>query len=92
MGSIVGTPYGTVFEINGRNLVRIYDNEEDDMDEVLQKLSNKDGSAVTAAADGDVGKVGGNKDFYDTNTAQKMDYGAIEEMKKSGVSGLYTSW
>ena len=36
-----------------------------------------------------IGKIGGNRDFNDTNTAQKMDHNDIANLKASGSLGSY---
>ena len=71
VSNIIGTPFGSMFEINGNNLIRIFEEDEEDITDVIAEES----------------KVGGNKDFYDSNTAQKMNSTDIQELKNSGSSG-----
>lgn len=114
VGSLIGMPYGSIYEIVDRKFVRIFENEEDtddllDMDEMngcsdkevdnnedmknkKMKMDNNNSLDVLSVVDknnaeGVIGHIGGNKNFNDTNTAQKIDHNDIEKLKRSGASG-----
>ena len=72
---MVGHPYGSHFEIQGKKLVRIEESK----------------FSLTNTFDDPSMKLGGNGDnsFYDdSNTAQRLSQEEIEEMKVNGTSGV----
>ena len=72
---MIGHPYGSRFEIQGKKLIRI--------EESKFSLENTlDDPSVTIGGSGD------NSNYEDSNTAQKLTQGEIEEMKMNGTSGV----
>lgn len=81
--SLVGSPYESVFELRNRTLVRVVDEEIvfDDDDNEDMTINNNEESNINTTIAGD------NRNYNDTNNAQKYDNVAIEKLKEAGTSG-----
>ena len=72
---MVGHPYGSHFEIQGKKIVRI--------DALKFTLTNTfNDPSLTIGGNGD------NSNYEDSNTAQRLSQEEIEEMKTNGTSGV----
>lgn len=71
---MVGHPFGSQFEIQGKKLIRV--------DELKFSLVNTLGDPSAIGGSGD------NSNYEDSNTAQKLSQKEIEEMKVNGTSGV----
>jgi tRNA (adenine-N(1)-)-methyltransferase non-catalytic subunit len=76
---LIGQPYESVFELRDKVLVRV-----DDDPAFLDRTFDE----VGAAAAGDATKSINNSSYVDSNTAQKLDDGDIQEMRDSGATGV----
>lgn len=90
LGGLLGVPYGTVLEVpaSGR-LVPLPGTTELYEDLTVGDLDGGDftrGGAPAAMAEYD-GSTRDNRDYGDTNTAQRMTMEEIEKLKKTGASG-----
>jgi tRNA (adenine-N(1)-)-methyltransferase non-catalytic subunit len=72
--NVIGAPYGSVFQISDRKL-----------EYLARESSHDDGASFDLAVDND--SRGDNRDYVDSNTAQKLSTSDIEKLKESGVSG-----
>jgi tRNA (adenine-N(1)-)-methyltransferase non-catalytic subunit len=79
--SLAGSPYGSIFELRNRTPERVVDEEVDfdDVDMTMDDNNDKINSNTTEAGD--------NRNYNDTNNAQKYDNVAIEKLKDAGTSG-----
>ncbi len=78
--SLIGAPYGSIFQIDGMVLSRV---KEDlaELDIEMMLGDDKDDEGKVKAGKGD------NSNYNDTNTAQKLTVEEILKLKESGVSG-----
>lgn len=93
--SLIGQPYGAVFELNNRNFSRLSEDEQFETELYDCDTAREDESFC--AMEGIVQKaVGGmllpsklrgdNSTYVDTNTAQKLTNADIKQLKESGLS------
>ena len=99
---LVGVPYGTVFQIAGRQLVQVKDEKELDMlDAPTEYFASSSSSSSGSSSSSSSGIVGGgngedittvtaaagdNRGYADTNTAQKLTPDEIKQMRQSGAT------
>jgi tRNA (adenine-N(1)-)-methyltransferase non-catalytic subunit len=78
VNAMIGEPYGTVFEIQDRKMVRVDDESDFDraFSEDLQNMEESNPGTVD------------NRDINDRNDAQKMTCGEITNLRESGASGV----
>ena len=89
LSGLIGVPYGSVLEVHPDGLIPLPGTNE--LYEDLA-VGDMDGNEFTrGGGPASVGEYDGatsdNRDFTDTNTAQRMTMVEIEELKKSGASG-----
>lgn len=89
LSGLIGVPYGSVLEVHPDGLIPLPGTNE--LYEDLT-VGDMDGNEFTrGGGPARVGEYDGatsdNRDFTDTNTAQRMTMVEIEELKKSGASG-----
>jgi tRNA (adenine-N(1)-)-methyltransferase non-catalytic subunit len=96
---LVGAPYGTVFQVSGRQLVCVEDTKELDMLDVpveyfasdLPPPTSSSSSSSSSSSGGpgdDEGVVAGdNRGYVDSNTAQRLKPDDIKQMRAAGASG-----
>lgn len=80
VGAIVGTPYGSVFEVANKELVMTSFSETTNMMEEIQ-----DGTSVDNESSSSV--VVDNRHYHDSNTAQKLNHDDIQKLRDEGSSG-----
>lgn len=73
MKPLIGHPFESVFEIRDKTIIRVVDDPD-----FLEKAFDE----VQTPGSGD------NSTFIDTNTAQKLDFEDIQELKDSGATGI----
>ena len=73
LSPLIGEPFGSFFEVSGKNVRKL---SEEDLDN-QQAIS----SSATSISGGD------NRSFSDTNTAQKLTPGEIDELRAQGATG-----
>lgn len=72
---IIGEPYGSIFEIKGKSLVKV-------------KAGGRLFPDPVAAETGDVDEPStDNRDYYDTNSAQQLSDQSIADLRNGGASG-----
>jgi len=78
--SLIGAPYGSVFQIDGMTLTRVHEDQQglDELEVAAEEETNAGKAKV---------RKGDNSNYNDTNTSQKMTIAQIEKLKESGVSG-----
>jgi tRNA (adenine58-N1)-methyltransferase non-catalytic subunit len=84
--SLVGAPYGSVFEVTGTELIRVQDSAAIDLDnfentQVVAEIDEKEDNSKKIIVKGD------NSYYNDTNTAQKLTVEEIHKLKEDGASG-----
>lgn len=85
-GPLIGAPYGSIFEIRGRKLIKdpgcdMITSEGKLMLEHVQSVILFSDYAKIQESNGD------NRSFTDTNTAQKLSNDDIHKLKSDGASG-----
>jgi len=83
--SLIGAPYGAIFQIDGMALTRVLDDQQG-LDEVEAAVGVEGEEASAESGKAKVRK-GDNSNYNDTNTSQKMTIAQIEKLKDAGVSG-----
>jgi hypothetical protein len=107
LAALIGIPYGSIFEVKGRDMEVLDSNELFEDIELPQgasdpssgrepPLSGQVSSQVYVSAglstmptwdSGDPSSALDNRDFHDTNTAQRLKPEEIKEMRNKGASG-----
>ncbi len=83
---LVGQPYGCIFELQGDSLVRVAETELFDEKDIVDVKGDETEGVASTASSSSVTK-GDNRNFTDTNTAQKLSQAQVMALRSSGVKG-----
>jgi len=91
--NLIGAPFGSVFQINGRQLDRVADESLFDQEDFMSdgKEEQADVPSSSSSSSGGSNQAlsrGDNRNINDFNTAQKLKDSDIHLLREAGASGL----